>query len=453
MTDILWSHGLLQNEPDDFLYIRLSARALSCVQAFQAQDISDFLWSHAILGKALAPVLAARLLAHIRVQDFGPQELSETVWSIAILYRTSPVDDRIEARKIDVEQQQPQNRVLLSNQTLGDEERLDQSKHNNQTISNANNVRSILHDTCQQICQAAFSKIDEFSVTSISNLLWGMTSLSETLPHGQLEMFLRKAEGIDINRQDAVLLLWSAAILQPRISHDRLANITRNLQSSLKERGCENKSRSYNMWKRGGMTSMTCWSIAVLRIEDVELIESVMREIKLLINEFQEMDLSLLHIFFLSCSLDPKLKRVIEHNPDMHVVRSELQERAKNSFLKVNLRPSKLRKQIAETFSRTGIPCIEGRVDVESGYRLDVLLLQGSQPGDQYVVEVHDRNCFLADRKTLKAAMLLRWRHLAALGYHLIGIPYWEWESILSKREYLLSKLASCGSAEYVKLD
>uniref|UniRef100_A0A7S0HZ93 RAP domain-containing protein n=1 Tax=Hanusia phi TaxID=3032 RepID=A0A7S0HZ93_9CRYP len=506
MTDILWSHGLLQNEPDDYLYIRLSARALSCVQAFQAQDMSDFLWSHAILGKALAPVLAARLLAHINVishslsahnvacilwalanlrikmsstffkiicqriisilQDFGAHELSESVWSMAILYRTSPVEDRIEARLVDVEVQQPQNRILLSNQMLGDEQRLNHNRQNQQTLSNANSVRTILHNTCQKMCLEAISKIDQFSVTSISNFLWGMTSLSETLPPGQLEMFLGKTDGIDIYKQDATLLLWSAAILQPRISHQLLANIIRCLQIKLRSNGLD-KTRGSSMWKQGGMTSMMCWGIAVLRIEDKSLIESIVRDIKHLTPDFQEMDLSLLHIFFLSCSLDQKLKRVTESISEMPLVRSGLQEKARASFLKVNLRPSKLRKQIAQTFSRTGIPCIEGRVDADSGYRLDILLLQGSQPGDQYAVEVHDRNCFLSDRKTLKAAMLLRWRHLAALGYHLIAIPYWEWEEILSKSageeetdgqllgasEYLLSKLASCGSAEYVLVD
>eukprot|EP00960_Hanusia_phi_P056877 763392-Hanusia_phi.AAC.10 len=119
---------------------------------------------------------------------------------------------------------------------------------------------------------------DQFSVTSISNFLWGMTSLSETLPPGQLEMFLGKTDGSDSSTCCFDFTVTSHLFL---LLHLYAPLLLLFLQSSLPH-----------------LFHTTPFLLSPLPFLSLHLLvlESIVRDIKHLTPDFQEMDLSLLHI-------------------------------------------------------------------------------------------------------------------------------------------------------------
>lgn len=111
---------------------------------------------------------------------------------------------------------------------------------------------------------------------------------------------------------------------------------------------------------------------------------------------------------------------------------------------------------MASTLSSMGLEVREEVVDESSGYSLDIVLDRASALAPEHVgeckagwaVEVDGPSHFVRSSDgTLdcSGSTMLKRRHLVALGYALVSVPFWEWDA-LNKREekvgYLSEKLA-----------
>ena len=86
---------------------------------------------------------------------------------------------------------------------------------------------------------------------------------------------------------------------------------------------------------------------------------------------------------------------------------------------------SRLQQQVAETLTSLGLS-VQEEVVIEEGYSLDLVVdCGGEQP---VAIEVDGPSHFVGRAPT--GATLLKRRQLQHLGWHLVSVPYWEWDAL-----------------------
>ena len=87
-----------------------------------------------------------------------------------------------------------------------------------------------------------------------------------------------------------------------------------------------------------------------------------------------------------------------------------------------------------------GERCIEEHIDEHAGYSMDAFL-----PEFNLAVEVDGPSHFARGSKVQLGHAAMKHRHLRQLGYALISIPYWEWDTLATSdaKVRYLSNLAS----------
>jgi len=79
---------------------------------------------------------------------------------------------------------------------------------------------------------------------------------------------------------------------------------------------------------------------------------------------------------------------------------------------------------VAETLALLGLS-VRGDVVIDEGYSLDLLVdCGGEQP---VAIEIDGPSHFVGREPT--GATLLKRRQLQHLGWHLVSVPYWEWDA------------------------
>ena len=124
---------------------------------------------------------------------------------------------------------------------------------------------------------------------------------------------------------------------------------------------------------------------------------------------------------------------------------------------------SLLQREVADTLRRMGLEPVEGYIDPRSGYELDIYLpgyflppahvpapvpaagpgpAADSWPGQAagLAVEVDGPSHFTLCRKQLGSTRL-KHRHIRALAYPLVSLPYWLWPPTAPARVALLRRL------------
>eukprot|EP00802_Teleaulax_amphioxeia_P016477 Tamp_16597.p1 GENE.Tamp_16597~~Tamp_16597.p1 ORF type:complete len:359 (+),score=84.46 Tamp_16597:27-1079(+) len=175
-------------------------------------------------------------------------------------------------------------------------------------------------------------------------------------------------------------------------------------------------------------------------------------------SRFSEMHLSQIHQFFLTCSMEEKLRveplkdklRVVEEK--VRAEAQDLKELSQSAFVKGNTNISVSQRQVSETLCRMGLLVTDEFRCRTSGYSIDMLVRedivathgnkgagaatmdlnaaeQRSSTGKTWAVEFDGAMHFFADRSP-NGGTLLKRRHLELLGYTVVSVPYWEWYAL-----------------------
>ena len=161
-------------------------------------------------------------------------------------------------------------------------------------------------------------------------------------------------------------------------------------------------------------------------------------------------DLSQLHQFFLSCSLEEALGADVAGR--ILALKDALGPACLTAFAAAPSNPSASQQQVSTCLRSMGL-CVEDEFHCpESGYSIDMMVqdmrvggnsTSGSGVGSRWAVEFDGPTHFLACRAPTGATLIKR-HHLVLLGYTLISIPFWEWivfKGTDERHEYLRGKL------------
>jgi len=160
-------------------------------------------------------------------------------------------------------------------------------------------------------------------------------------------------------------------------------------------------------------------------------------------------DLHQLHQFFVSCSLEEKMR--VDKLNDVPA----LTDACRSSFVRAKAAPSASQQQVSETLRGMGLSVEDEVRCPTSGYSIDMLIHNSalatggerSSRGVPWAVEFDGPSHFLSSRAPTGATLLKR-RHLHLLGHSLVSVPYWEWDACkgpVEREQYLRLKLGTCG--------
>ena len=130
-----------------------------------------------------------------------------------------------------------------------------------------------------------------------------------------------------------------------------------------------------------------------------------------------------------------------------------LARRCREAFVAEEGRPSKLQKQVTRALAALGLEPRE-EVQTPQGYSLDAVV---RIDGHDIAVEVDGPFHFLSGMhtQTPSGATMLKRRQLAASGWPLLPVPYWEWNKIdrdeVAQGEYLINGLRAAVEGHGVK--
>jgi len=220
--------------------------------------------------------------------------------------------------------------------------------------------------------------------------------------------------------------------------------------------------------------SKTLWAVSVFANGDLAVSTrspEVVRMVQVLVDRlvalgsaacFTQVDLSQLHQFFLSCSLEEKLcVKALDGLGD-------LKETCRKSFVDNTLSTSETsvsRKQVSMALRRMGFSVEEEFCCPKSGYSIDMLLhdsdltIGGKSNGGRrtWALEYDGPSHYLAASskfvcKLPTGSTLLKRYHLQRLGYTLVSVPHWEWsahdQTEQGQEKYLMSRLPEYGARQ-----
>ncbi|KAJ1487158.1 hypothetical protein T484DRAFT_1787510, partial [Baffinella frigidus] len=322
-----------------------------------------------------------------------------------------------------------------------------------------------------ELLQALFTRVGELlpllQPQQVANILWSLANLGISPPAPVMRALEDRAAATmhDFLPQNVVNTLWAIAVLA-----EDPATPLNNLMNTLWAIAvlAEDPATPWNnlLLKELAERTRTTMSVRLLSQKrakpaplDVMNYTQCAKPAPLDMMHYTQ-----LHQFFLSLSLDrapdarlPHERRVflslsLDRAPDarlpheMVALRQTLGLACRDAFASISSAPSRLQEDVADTLRAMGLAvreeardplsvCEEAR-DTLSGYSIDILLPapapealgdtdRPSAPG--VAIEVDGPVHFLSDSRALKGRTLIKRRHLLALGYSLVAVPYWEW--------------------------
>ena len=172
------------------------------------------------------------------------------------------------------------------------------------------------------------------------------------------------------------------------------------------------------------------------------------------------------HQYLLSCSLPHSSQ--VPQRASLLQLRQDLGPACQDAFVAAQVYPSESQQHVRRALCGMGLSVEEEARCLRSGYSIDMLAREPNpsaemlvrdpssasdalgesapRPTAEWAVEFDGPSHFLASGSPTGATLLKR-RHLQLLGYHLISVPYWEWDKVkgdnASEETYLRSRIAA----------
>jgi hypothetical protein len=282
----------------------------------------------------------------------------------------------------------------------------------------------------------------------VANTLWAYATMGQAPGAGLMRELEGRAEAVagTFNAQGVANTLWAYATM----GREPGAAVMQKL-----ERRAEAVAGTFNEQN----VANTLWASSVftlLRASDAEMrwVDTVVQRLVSLDKPafLKSAGLYQLHQFFLSCSLETRLKSLlVEGIKEM----SSLKETCRLAFEGAQTNPSATQQQVSETLRHMGLSVEDEVRCPKSGYSIDMLVEIGgerSSKGKSWAVEFDGPSHFLASGAPT-GATLLKQRHLQLLGHTLVSVPYWEWsgcKGACEREQYLRGKLEARARNEIV---
>jgi len=378
VANLFWAFAKMERTPSAALLAAMGRQAVSTVRAFTPQGVSSFMWSLGSLSAAPDPeVLAAmdRRALEI-VQEFGAQNLANFMWAHARLgARVSPeLYDALGARVVEIAREfKPQELA-------------------NFMWASATMELTAGEPLLAAVSEQAVARAHEFRPQDVSNLLWALATTGARADAQLVAAMQQRAFDAvaDFKPQEVANLLWASSCLELSLP-------------------------------AGLFDAMTARCLAL-------------RSDFAISNKLQ------LHQWILSCEVDG----LADAGATPRQALGNLAPECKRAFGRVPTLPSHLQRVVAGALRR----CLSTRPDLEvleefrdprSAYSIDVLVRPRAAGPDgraqpAWAVEVDGPAHFLRSRPGGEHAPTgstrLKRRHLARLGYTLVSVPYFEWNTL-----------------------
>jgi hypothetical protein len=423
----------------------LALEAMSKLQHFNSQDLSNMLLSYAKLESSNSLLFKAagdKIVGMNDLSEFEPQHFSNILWSYATAGEAHPklfskFGDHIVARK-DLGQFKPQDfsNIIWSYATTGESHPKLFSKLGNHIVGMRNlsgflpqHFSNILwsYATAGKAHPKLFSKIGDHIVAmkdlsifipqDFSNIVWSYATAREAHPLLFQKLAVVAIAGSNnFNSQSIANLLWAYATVGI-IDQHIFTSFAPAVKSVLRQ--CNNQD-----------LANIAWAYTVANVNDPLLFNTdFVAALQAKANDFVTEECRQLYQWQL---WQVELKSGINLPP-------ALSKKCRKAFLSRLPEPSRLQDDVISELSSIGLRP-EEEVLTLSGYRLDALVeVNGTKVG----IEVDGPSHFVNQEPTGRT--LLKRRQVSTLdGIHIVSVPYWEWNKFgndrSKKQDYLRAK-------------
>jgi hypothetical protein len=393
LSNMLWSYAKMKSS-NSVLFKKSgdSIVGMNDLSGFMPQAISNIIWAYATAGKS-HPKLFSKLGDHIvLMKDLGqflPQHLSNIIWAYATAGESHPklfskIGDHIVAMK-DLNRFDPQalSNIIWGYATAGESHPLLFSKLADHIVT--------------------MRDLGQFKPQELSNLLWSYATAGESHP-----LLFQKLVNVAIvrcnefNSQNIANLLWAYATVG-LIDQLLFTSFAPHVKSVLIQ--CNSQE-----------VANIAWSYAVANVNDPSLFNSdYIDKCQAKANDFVPENLSQLHQWQL---WQVELKSGINLPP-------ALRDKCRQAVVSESYQSSRFQDDVISVLSLIGM-LPEEEVLAPSGYRLDALVkVNGVKVG----IEVDGPSHFVNREPT--GSTLLKRRQVSTVdGIRIVSVPYWDWNKL-----------------------
>jgi hypothetical protein len=411
LSNLIYSFGVAEYVPKveggRTIMDILALEAMSKLQHFNSQDLSNMLLSYAKLESSNSLLFKAagdKIVGMYDLSEFLPQHFSNIIWSYATAGEAHPklfskLGDHMILMK-DLGQFLPQHlsNIIWAYVTAGESHPKLFSKFANHIV--------------------AIDNLSVFNSQDISNIIWSYATAGQSHP-----LLFQKLALVAISRrnecnpQDIANLLWAYATVR---------SIDKNLFTSFAP-----AVKSVLIQCNSQEVANVAWAYAVANVNDPSLFNKHFVDVcQKKAKDFGTKDYFQLHQWQL---WQDELKSGINLPP-------ALREECCQAFVSLSYQSSNFQDDVISVLSSIGMSP-EEEVLTPSGYRLDAIVeVNGMKVG----IEVDGPSHFINQEAT--GSTLLKRRQVSTLdGIRIVSVPYWEWDRFgkdcVKKQDYLLSKL------------
>ena len=348
-----------------------------------------------------------------RLGEFNSQNLCNTAWAFATVGHASPaLFDGV--AKVAVGRLGEFNTQDLSNTAWA--------------FARVGHASPALFDG---VARAAVGRLGEFNSQNLSNTAWAFATVGHA-PPALFDGVARAAVGRlgEFNSQELSNTAWAFATVG-HASPVLFDGVARAAVGRLGEFNAQNLSN-------------TAWALAAADIPSACLFGD-----ERFLERCAAVDLDTEAL----CQLHQWQLWLEERGESYPQLPAPLARRCREAFVAEEGRPSKLQKQVTRALAALGLEPRE-EVQTPQGYSLDAVV---RIDGHDIAVEVDGPFHFLSGMhtQTPSGATMLKRRQLAASGWPLLPVPYWEWNKIdrneVAQGEYLINGLRAAVEGHGVK--
>ena len=478
LSTLVWAFATVQVAHTS-LFNRVAEAALATLHRFNPQNLSNLAWAFAKTNQQsprLFKKIASESIRYIGDSTSScPQNIANTLWSFANL---ELYDEELFAASAErmIDSVSDFNAQELANsasafaffgnvnhavfKAIGDEATKQLTSFTAQNLANISHafaVGGVSHPKLfDKIASEAMCRLDTFNQQELANLAWSYAKAKEFKPilfSSIAEEVLQRLDDF-VEPQHLSNLIWAfATVKHPhKPLFQAIANVAIQRKHEFSPQHVSNLIWSYcfvpvGMVNRllhtfesvvlasiGGCDNQffanVAWSYAVANVDSSFLFGKESQFIKAIQSREHEFNLEAmcqLHQFIL---WRKELKAEIP-------LSSTFQLSCYSAYIKREPSPSAFQDHVMNEIKSLGLKPREEYL-TSTGYTLDALVeINGEQVG----VEVDGPFHFAGQGQPLGKMTLKHRQVLNVSGIRIVSIPYWEWEAVLNRKDYLRSKL------------